>query len=226
MKPFLLLCLALLINVYSICQGQTSINGGQNLQGLNGAPLTPDRVSEMVGTYFYKTEYLPAILVDVSGKEFKDLKVKLNQQTNAIYYLGKDGQEMESISDIRKIIFIEGDKMVLFENFFPAMGALNAGSFYQVIINGKAKLLSSTQFSEVEYKEFNSAVTTKRADKVHQLYAFANRTMIKLSKGDTEIIGLLKDKSTEVEAFIKQQGLKCKKQSDYETVFNYYNSLK
>jgi len=86
--------------------------------------------------------------------------------------------------------------------------------------------LLSTQFSEVEYKEFNSAVTTKRVDKVYQLYGAANGSIKKLTRGEAELLELLKDKSTELAAFIKQNSLKCRKQSDYETVFNYYNGLK
>lgn len=226
MRAIFLLYVTLLINSFVICHAQAGVNGGQNLQGMNGAVLTPDKVSEMVGTYFYKTDYQQATLVDVGGKEYRDMKVKLNQKNNLIYYLGKDGQEMEAISDIRKIVFLEGDKPVVFENFFPAIAPFNAGTFYQVLISGKAKLLSATLFSEAEYKEFGSAVTTKRADKVVQLYAFANGTIIKLTKGEAELLDLLKDKSTELSAYIKQQGLKCKKQSDYETVFTYYNSLK
>lgn len=226
MQPNILLCITVMTCFVSMSQAQTGINGGKNLQGLNGAPLTPDKITEMVGTYYYKTVYLPATLVDASGKEYNNQKVKLNQQTNQIFYLDKEEKEMESISDIRKIIFFEGNNTVVFENFYPPIGTMNAGSFYQLIISGKAKLLVNTEFSEVEYKEFNSAVTTKRADKVHQLYGFANGNIIKLRKGETELVELLKDKSTEVSTFIKQQGLKCKKQSDYETVFNFYNGLK
>ena len=226
MRIIQLFWIVILCNMTAICLAQTSVNGGQNLQGLNGAPLMASKVSEMVGTYFYKTDYQPATLVDASGKAYKDKKVKLNQQTNTIYYLDTDGQEMETISDIRKIIFFEENKKVVFENFYPAVGPFTAGTFYRVLVTGKATLLQSTQFSEVEYKEFNSAVTTKRADKIFQFYAFNNGTIVRLTKGEAELLELLKDKSTEVSAYIKQQGLKCKKQSDYETVFTFYNGLK
>lgn len=207
-------------------QSQINIGGGQNLQALNGAPLTPDKVLELQGSYFFNDEFLPATLVDASGKEYKDKKIKFNLKSNIIYYTDWDGKLMQATSDIRKLIITETDKTTVFENFFPSIDGLDAGTYYKVIINGSAKLLLSTQFSEVEYKEFNSAVTTKRVDKVYQLYGAANGSIKKLTKGEAELLELLKDKSTEVTAFIKQNSLKCKKQSDYETVFSYYNGLK
>jgi hypothetical protein len=207
-------------------QSQINIGGGQNLQALNGAPLTPDKVLELQGSYFFNDEFLPATLVDASGKEYKDKKIKFNLKSNIIYYTDWDGKLMQATSDIRKVIISEPDKTTVFENLFPSIDGLDAGTYYKVIISGSAKLLLSTQFSEVEYKEFNSAVTTKRVDKVYQLYGAANGSIKKLTKGEAEILELLKDKSSELAAFIKQNSLKCRKQSDYETVFNYYNGLK
>lgn len=207
-------------------QSQINIGGGQNLQALNGAPLTPDKITELQGSYFFSDDFLPAVLVDASGKEYKDKKIKFNLKSNIIYYTDWDGKLMQATSDIRKIIITEPDKTTLFENFFPSIDGLDAGTYYKVLVNGNAKLLLSTQFSEGEFKEFNSAVTTKRVDKVYQLYGAANGSIKKLTKGEAELLELLKDKSTELAAFIKQNSLKCRKQSDYETVFNYYNGLK
>jgi len=221
------LLLAMLFSCFmATAQSQINIGGGQNLQALNGAPLTPDKVLELQGSYFFSDEFLPATLVDASGKEYKDKKIKFNLKSNIIYYTNWDGKLMQATSDIRKVIITEADKTTVFENFFPSIDGLDAGTYYKVIINGFAKLLLSTQFSEVEYKEFNSAVTTKRVDKVYQLYGAANGSIKKLTKGEAELLELLKDKSIEVTEFIKQNSLKCKKQSDYETVFSYYNGLK
>lgn len=224
-SKFLLLALVFSC-VIANAQSQVSIGGGRNLQALNGAPLTPDKVLELQGTYFFNDEFLPAVLVDASGKEYKDKKIKFNLKTNIIYYTDWDGKLMQATSDIRKVIITEGDKTTVFENFFPPIDGLDAGTYYKVLVNGTSKLLLSTQFSEGEYKEFNSAVTTKRVDKVYQLYGAANGSIKKLTKGDAEVLDLLKDKSAELAAFIKQNSLKCRKQSDYETVFNYYNGLK
>ncbi len=221
------LLLALVFScLVATAQSQINVGGGQNLQALNGAPLTPDKVLALQGSYFFNDEFLPAILVDASGKEYKDKKIKFNLKSNIIYYTDWDGKLMQATTDIRKLIITEADKTTVFENFFPSIDGLDAGTYYKVIINGSAKLLLSTQFSEAEYKEFNSAVTTKRVDKVYQLYGAANGNIKKLTKGETELLELLKDKSAEIGAFIKQNGLKCRKQSDYETVFNYYNGLK
>ena len=221
------LLLALVFScLFANAQSQVSVNGGQNLQALNGAPLTPEKVMELQGSYFFSDDFLPATLVDASGKEYKDKKIKFNLKSNIIYYTDWDGKLMQTTSDIRKLIITEPDKTTVFENFFPSIDGLDAGTYYKVIINGSAKLLLSTQFSEVEYKEFNSAVTTKRVDKVYQLYGAANGSIKKLTKGEVELLELLKDKSSELAAFIKQNSLKCRKQSDYETVFNYYNGLK
>lgn len=224
-SKFLLLALVFSC-LFAQAQSQVSIGGGRNLQALNGAPLTPEKVLELQGTYFFNDEFLPAVLVDASGKEYKDKKIKFNLKTNIIYYTEWDGKLMQATSDIRKLIITEGDKTAVFENFFPSIDGLDAGTYYKVLVNGPSKLLLSTQFSEAEYKEFNSAVTTKRVDKVYQLYGAANGSIKKLTKGETEVLELLKDKSSEVAAFIKQNSLKCRKQSDYETVFNYYNGLK
>ena len=195
---------------------------GNNLQDFNGKPIMNNKVSETEGNYFVHENYEKAIMVLAGGKEIPDMKVKLDLKNNKVYYINEEGAEMEAVTKVKRIIFT--DKGTVYENGFPAVNKQDAGTFYKVVVSGKASVLLLTQYLESEYKEFNSATTTKRIDKVIEVYGASPNVITRLSKED-DVMALLSDKKKDVYAYILKNNLKCKKQADFENVVKYYNSL-
>ncbi|MEO7529969.1 MAG: hypothetical protein ABIS69_01115 [Sediminibacterium sp.] len=217
------IALACLLSFIGLASSAQIINAqGNNLQDFNGKPIMSTKVSETEGNYFVDENYQKAIMVLANGKQLPDMKVKLDLKNNKVYYINEEGAEMEAVTKVKRIVFT--DKGTVFENGFPAVNKQDQGTFYKVIISGKASLLSLTQILESEYKEFNSATTTKRIDKVTEIYGASPNAITRLSK-EEDVIQLLADKKKEVYGYIVKNNLKCKKQVDYENIINYYNAL-
>lgn len=113
---------------------------------------------------------------------------------------------------------------IFFEKGFPPVDKLTADNYYQVLAGGKASLLLDTKFEEISYKEYNSATTTKRIDKLNSYYGFFNNTIRRLLKPE-DVLLLLQNKTKEISELIKKENLKVKKQADLEKIFTYYNMI-
>lgn len=198
------------------------ITTGPNMQDISGKVILINKLSEIEGSVFYKDSYLPATLTLENGVLITGKSVKLNLQNNAVYYLDTNGSELEAISKIKRIEFVESK--VIFENGFPSVENQNAQTYYQLLIKGNASLLQCTKFSEGEYKPYNATVSIKRIDKVFELYGVSSKAISRLTNQD-DVFALLSDKTKEVSKFILEKKIKCKKQSDFETIVKYYNTL-
>jgi len=175
-------------------------------------------------SYLFHPDYLKASLYTRAGKLKSDSKYKLILQENRLFYLEADGTDMEVVSPIYRIEFeMPNGSMSIFEKGFGVIDKLNENNFYQVLSDGKAKLLLDTKFStETKMVYGTGAVTT--TDKLINYYGVIGNKIIKIAKED-HVLSLMEDKSAEMASFIKKEKTKFKKQADLEKLFNYYNQL-
>jgi hypothetical protein len=218
---YLLISAGLLLCTGSVLTAQVNIKS-RNLQDFAGNPLLISNASETLGSVFYDPAYKNAKIYLTNGVELTDIKVKLNLRDSKVYYLNNDGAEMEAVSKVKKIVFT--DNGTTFQNGFPAVDKQDEQTYYKVLVAGKATLLVLTNFLEVEYKEFNSATTTKQIDRVNEVFGVSRRAITKLASED-DVMVLLADKYKQVYDYIYKNKLKCRKQADYINVVNYYNTL-
>jgi hypothetical protein len=61
-------------------------------------------------------------------------------------------------------------------------------------------------------------------NKLENYYGSNGRTTLRITKPE-DIVELMPDKSKEISAYIQQEKIKTRKQSDLIKVFTYYNSL-
>jgi len=187
----------------------------------NGNPLMAKKASAGDNAYLFSKDYQDGVLfLEGNTKGIGGSKFKLNLQTSRLYYMDGNGSEMEVASIIKRIEF----EQAVFEKGFPAVDKLTPDHFYQVLSEGKALLLMSTRFEEIEYKEFNSASVVKRTDKLQTYYGVMGNRISKLAKAE-DVLLLLSDKTKQVSDFMKHENSKVKKQEDLEKIFHYYNSL-
>jgi len=198
------------------------------LSDANGNPVLLKKAAAGETAHLFKPDYTTAILyLAGTGKPLMGNKFKLNLQQNKLFFKDDKGEEMEVTSAVKSIEFIGDpgkDNNTVFEKGFPPIDKLTADNYYQVLVTGKAGLLMDTKFAQVEYKEYNSATTSVRIDRLVSFYGVAAGKMQKLGKAE-EILLLLGDKTREVSAYIKNENLKIRKQADLEKIFRYYNGL-
>jgi hypothetical protein len=215
-----MLCTLVLVASFSSSRAQLGFSRTTLSDG-NGNPVLTKKASTAENQFLFNKEYLEGVLyLEGNTKGISGNKFKLDLQNSKLYFLNADQAEMEVEGPVKRVSLGNA----VFEKGFPAIGKLTKDNFYQVLVDGKAQLLIDTKFEEIEYKEYNSALTTKRTDKLVTYYGVLENRISKLQKPE-DILLLLTDKTQQVSAFIKQENSKMKKQADLEKIFRYYNSL-
>ena len=191
----------------------------------NGNPLLTKKAASGEAAHLFNANYLDAVIYTRdSEKPIKGNKFKLNLQQNRLFFLDKNGEEMEVSSPVTRVEFAGNGSPTIFERGFPSVDKLTSDNFYQVLVEGKAVLLTDTKFEEVEYKVYNSATTAKRIDKLVGFYGATGNKIVRITKAE-DVLLLLGDKTQQLSDYFKQENIKIKKQSDLEKVFKYYNSI-
>lgn len=222
--------IACILLICSITRSTAQIGAGSmnTLTDGNGNPILSKKAVAVEGAYLFNKNYLPGILyLDEIHKPVTGNKFKLNLQDSKLFFTDAAGTEMEVGGTVKRIEFTGAGANgtdAVFEKGFPAIDRLTGDNFYQVLISGKAQLLMDTKFVEVEYKEFNSASTARRTDKLVSYYGVLGNRITKLGKAE-DVLLLLADKTKQVSDFMKQENSKVKKQADLEKIFRYYNGL-
>jgi hypothetical protein len=194
----------------------------------NGNPILTKKAVIGESAYLFDKNYLNGILyLEGTEKAITGNKFKLNLQNSKLYYMDANGEEMEVASSVKRIVFTgagEDGADIVFEKGFPAVDKLGNENFYRVLVQGKALLLQDTKFVEVEYKEYNSASTARRTDKLVSYYGVTGNRISRLSKPE-DVLLLLADRTKQVSDYMKQENSKVKKAADLEKVFRYYNGI-
>ncbi|MDP1972651.1 MAG: hypothetical protein Q8J87_06730, partial [Sediminibacterium sp.] len=140
------------------------------LRDANGLDIRSKSASIENASYLFHPDYLKASLYTRAGKLKSDAKYKLILQENRLFYMEADGSDMEVVSPIYRIEFeMPNGTTTVFEKGFDVVDNLNQNNFYQVLVDGKAKLLLDTKFAtETKMVYGTGAVTT--TDKLINYY--------------------------------------------------------
>lgn len=127
---------------------------------------------------------------------------------------------------VKNIALEESDQTDMnFSSGFPAIDDQTQKTFYQVVGDGKLKLLRYYKKKVLESKGFASQVTTRTFTTTNSYYLFANNQMTKIKPSQKTILAALSDKATQVQDYIKKNSVNFKSDAALAKLFNYYNSL-
>jgi hypothetical protein len=219
-KVLISTCFVLLTNLLSA----QDTGGRIFLKDANGVDLRSAAATIDNTAYLFHPDYLKARLYTKEGKLLGDVKYKLLLQDSRLFYLGSDGSDMEVISPIIRVEFdLPNGSVAVFEKGFQAIDNLTDKNFYQVLVEGKAKLLLDTKFI-TETKQVYGTGAVTNTEKLLNYYGVVGGKIVKLSRAE-DAITIMVDKSAEMADFMKKEKTKFKKQADLEKLFNYYNQL-
>ncbi|PQA58205.1 hypothetical protein [Siphonobacter curvatus] len=175
----------------------------------NNSPMlnSPGRVNEYQALEYDNQPYL--------NKEFKPGIVRLADgrvyqgQLNFNAYTGQPEQLMKGVAYTIEMLIKEfrlGDSTVIFRSGFAPVDKQNANSFYQVLYDGKTKLLEYHYAKTQELKKFNDAnVHIKfNLDTDHYLVK-TDGSLVRIKRDKKSILAALKDKASEMEAYFSKQ---------------------
>ncbi|NOT51696.1 MAG: hypothetical protein HOP10_10520 [Chitinophagaceae bacterium] len=198
---------------------------------LGGTPIYIKTDYVFDGTPYFPEEYAKAIVILKSGKTFVDLKTRMNFYDNSLVMQLADGTELVITGNVSKVIYELipiGDKLktVVFQRGFPAVNNFDSTTYYEVLDSGKVKLLKHSSVSYSDTRGYGEASMTRVFKKKESYYLLLPGNNIKqLEKGKNEFLSMLPDKRTEMERYIEDKKLKCKKEEDWTELVAYYNSI-
>jgi hypothetical protein len=202
-----------------------------NLEDFNGRSLLKKYDPDISGSPFINADWLPAKVTLLKGKEIGPLLVKLNIESNELYFIDTAGKELIAAEGIVKKIdftnyYSKDSIRYVFKNGYPVVDKQNENFYYQLFTEGKIELLA---------KKIKYISTTKNAvtgeiskDFVNGAiiwYIYINDNIQAFHPNKDFIFSLMIDKSEEIKIFLGSNKINLKKTSDLIKLFNYYNGL-
>lgn len=225
--PFFNLIVAGLVSCGTMSRAQNQI-----LNDNQGKPVMEQSYTDVEGSPYLAERWLPGTVSLSSGKTIT-AKLKYDVVSDELIFQSqRDSMALAFVTPVKSFRFdinTIGESSLtplIFNNGYPAIDEQSEASFYQVIADGKVKLLK--RYKKVIHSDqaFNSATTTKTfamRDAVY--YLLVDNKIARLKPAPKTIVTALPDKTDIVQAFIKTNKIDFKSDRDLAKLFTYYNSL-
>jgi hypothetical protein len=220
----------------NICFGQlefkTSLMGRVvEMTDQNGHSLLKKYDPDITGSPFINTDWVPATITLSKGKEIGPIPVKLNIESNELYFRDSTGKELIALEGLVKKIdclnFYSRDSIrYVFKNGYPGIDKQNENYYYQVFTEGKIELLAKRfRYIRTVKDELSGEMTKEFVEGVTVLYVYAYGIMQAFHPNKSFVISLLEGKEQAMNTFISTHKINFKKIPDLIKLFNYYEGL-
>ena len=233
MKKILLFGLICFITHNSLGQlGFKNSNAGRmmDLTDLDGHSLLKNYDPDITGSPFIIDNWIPAKITLSKGKVIEPLSVKLNIETNELYYRDSAGKEMIATGGVIKKIecydFSKDNTQYVFKNGYPVVDKQNENFYYQTLTEGKIELLAKKfKYIRVNKNQLTGEITKEFVEGATVLYVYTGNTMQAFQPKKSFVISLMKDKEEAITKFIDTSKTNFRKTPDLIKLFKYYNEL-
>ncbi|MGO4876524.1 hypothetical protein ACEN2P_07970 [Pedobacter psychrotolerans] len=194
-----------------------------------GMPLRSRVYNDIKGTPYFVDNWSKGIIKQANGQIFNDIELKYDQLEDEVIYKDINGKELGfavPVIEFRIDYSFNGlKKSSLFRNGFEPFKGSTEKSYYEILYDGTFKLAKKNVKHIEQYREYNSAVTTKSIIERIKYYYFAKNTLVEFKRDNKSIQQAFGEKAPLILAYIKENDLDLKKDVDLINIFNFYNSL-
>jgi len=224
-KAVFYICLLMII-VHKPASAQVSLDiKGQN-QSFNEVTR-----SEVYGYPFLFNDWADGVVILENNKNIP-AKLKLDVNTEMVLFQDKNGQALElknkynsitlntadkDISDINPLVFVSG---------YPETGKQTESSIYQLIGDGKVKLLKYYKKELSEHREDTSSVITSRYRLVRSYYIFKNNGLRQVLPNKKSFLKALDDHGGQLASYLQTSNVNFDSDIDLKKLMDWYNALK
>lgn len=188
------------------------------LQDINGQPIFENAYSAIEGTPYLNADWTRGtVKAKHNGKTYELAKTRYDAYKDELEY-----EENQKPYRFGKEITEFTSDGKLFRSGFTALDNLTLASFYEVIYDGKVKLLKRYPTRIQSEKPYNSATEIRRFVKEEAFFLYKDHKTYRLKKDKKSLLEALGDKQADLEAFIKDQKLKLSKEEDILKVIEKY----
>jgi len=203
----------------------------QIIHDLQGKPYMEKSYTEVDGTPYLIDSWTGATITFSNGKA-TNVKVKYDLVKDVLLFQHQgDSTAMYFIEPVKGFTLTNGfinESNILplvFNSGYPAIDVQTPASFYQIIAPGKMQLLRHYRKAIRTDQAFNSATVTKTFAYTDFYYLYADNKIIRIKPSQKSILAAMANKSTEIQAYLKNNTVDYKNDAALAKLFNYYNSL-
>lgn len=188
-----------------------------DIKGFNAKEID----SDVQGTPYLFDDWLPGFVATETGKTYDNLKLKYNIRFNQLIFLNQDNEPLSFREPIKTFTV----NNLNFAKSFPSVDTQTTSSFYQVLADGKIKLLKYSKKVIEERQTYGANAVEKSYHKMQSYYIFKDGQMIKVRADKKAILAALPDHASQLDAYIKDNKVNLKDDAGMAQVITYYNAL-
>ncbi len=192
---------------------------------------TQKKYADVKGSPYYKEEWKSSSIVFKDGKQYNDVKVKVNLFSHEFVCLTAANTEI-TLKDgiVNRLVLYDTNEsrhatMHVFAAGIPFAEKDTTYPILEVLTEGKAILFNLIKKKITNTNDALGMGEQKEFTSSESLYIFYNNELKKCGKNADYYANLFTDKKDMVAEFIKMGKLKCRNSADAILVVNYYNSL-
>jgi hypothetical protein len=197
---------------------------------IKGLPVTESAYTEVEGNPYLLNDWSDGSVV-LEGDKSAPAKLKYDVYKERLLFQDSKGETMElknkllaftlnnsnsDVSDLGPMVFVNG---------LPAVGARNVDSWYQLIANGKVKLLKYYRKVIKEDHPYASATITKTFIPSSIYYVFKDGQLTEINVSKKSLLKVFDNHSAQAEAYLKTNNINFKSDVDLQKLFTWYNLL-
>lgn len=218
-----LLTIATLFSILFKCNSQNPnpANSSTWLEDTNGKMLMSRNYIDVDGSPYLPSQWIEGSITLKTGKNiaFNELRYNILSGNLEFNYTGKAYDVTNPINE-----FLLGT--MKFRNGFPSTEKQNSESYYQVLHDGKQKLLCHRAANIYIAQDYNSATKTKKLDVIETYYLQkADGKMYEVKKNLKYFLTVLGDKSNQIEEYCRKENVKLRSWNDAVKVLEHAESL-
>jgi len=199
------------------------------LKESTGMPLRTRSYTDLKGSPYFLDSWNKGIIVQANGQSYKDVELKYDQLEDELIFRDQQGRELGFAIPVKefKINYISdgSPKSALFRNGFEPFKGSTEKNYYEILYDGPVKLAKKNVKRIEQYREYNSAVTTKSVIERVKYY-FYTTNQLKEFKRDVKSIQLaFGEKSPTVLKYIDENKLDLKKDDDLVKIFSFFSTI-
>ncbi len=187
----------------------------------------PEKYSNTSGSPYLFDKWSIGSARTTSNAISKDVPLKYDEIDDVVLMKSDDGKLMTFAAPVAEFSITDpkNNTSRLFRSGFAATKVNNDKSFFEVIQDGKVRLLRKNHKIISESKEYSGAVSKRIVDGVKYYLVNADNVPVALKLDQKSINALLPEKEAQLTEYAKANKLNLKNQEDAAKLIAYYNTL-
>ena len=182
------------------------------------------------GHPFFIENFKSSTIKLASGEIFNNVKARLDLYKQMIQ-IRLNGDTVKTVlqGNVTEITFYDTVQSIScsykFQIGYPEIDNLNKNNFYQVLSDGKATMLKSSDKKINKLKNEMTGELSSQFDVYEGYYLYVKYEMKRIKKDKEYVLSLLPDKRKELETYIANQKINFKSMDAIKKLIDYYNIL-